>query len=173
MRGRIQTEASLTLKPMCFSPQWPCCIPPTFFFFNWFGGWEIRREGEKEKERNIDLLFHLFMHSLTASCMFQLEIEPTTLAHRDDAPTNWATWPGPPSCLWHTQETRSKNPGRLRLRIPVFTNGHFWWISGILVLGINLGKMHCSPLWKLSFPDRPTRYSSAHQTFDSMNSLSI
>lgn len=47
-----------------------------------------------ERERNIDLLFYLVMHSLGASCMYpdpDWEIKPTTLAYGDGALTRWAT----------------------------------------------------------------------------------
>ena len=54
-------------------------------------------EGEGERERNIDLLSHLFMHSLVASCMYpdqRLNLQPwpirTTLLRAELS----ATWPG-------------------------------------------------------------------------------
>ena len=30
----------------------------------------------------------------------RLGIEPTTLACQDDAPADWATWPGPPNSIF-------------------------------------------------------------------------
>ena len=53
-----------------------------------------RKEG-RERDSNIDLLFHLFMHSLVASCMCpDRGIELTSLACEDSALTNQATQPG-------------------------------------------------------------------------------
>ena len=47
------------------------------------------RETEREREQNINLLFHLFMHSLVDSYMCpDLGIEPTTLEYWDDALTD-------------------------------------------------------------------------------------
>ena len=50
------------------------------------------REKGRERERNIDLLFHLFMHSLADSSMCpdqEQNLQPFGL--QNDAPTNWAT----------------------------------------------------------------------------------
>ena len=44
---------------------------------------------EREGERGINWLFHLFMHSVVACmCPDRTEIEPTILAYRDNALTN-------------------------------------------------------------------------------------
>ena len=51
---------------------------------------------EREK-RNIDLLFHSFMHSLVDSCS-PLAGDHTILAKRDNTVTNKASQPGPHSC---------------------------------------------------------------------------
>ena len=54
------------------------------------------RERKGHTERKINLLFHLFMHSLVDSCILTWPgIEPTTLAYWDNALTNWVNQPGP------------------------------------------------------------------------------
>ena len=52
---------------------------------------------QRERERTIDLLFHLFMHSLVSSYVPWPGIKPTTLVYQNNALTNWATKPGPVS----------------------------------------------------------------------------
>ena len=55
-----------------------------------------RKEGGKEREKNTNLLSHLLMHSLHAPCTSPWpETKSAPLASRDNAPTTWATWPGP------------------------------------------------------------------------------
>ena len=47
-------------------------------------------------ERDIDLLFHLFMHSLVASCMCLSGDQTRNIwMYHDDALTNWIAQPGP------------------------------------------------------------------------------
>ena len=62
-----------------------------FFFFNLL----ILERGGGERERNINLLLHLFMHSLVASCMCpDSRSNLQTLLYQDDVLTNCATWLG-------------------------------------------------------------------------------
>ena len=58
-----------------------------FFFFNLLI-LENRRE-----EREINLLFHLFIRSLVDSVCALTRVEPTTLARWHEALTKWTTWP--------------------------------------------------------------------------------
>ena len=54
----------------------------------------------RERERDINLLFHLCMHSLVDSCMCpDQRSNPQPRHYWDDALTNWATQPGPNICL--------------------------------------------------------------------------
>ena len=55
---------------------------------------EKKGERERKRKRNINHLFSLFMHSLIASNMCPYQGFNTTLAYRDDIPTNWAARPG-------------------------------------------------------------------------------
>ena len=47
-----------------------------------------------ERETHVNLLFHLFIHSLVASGMCPDRIELATLVHQDPAIKKGATWPG-------------------------------------------------------------------------------
>ena len=58
------------------------------------------RDIERKREKNIYLLFHLFMHSLVDSCMWGIKLT-TLVLEWDDALTNWATWPGPAAFFLH------------------------------------------------------------------------
>ena len=49
---------------------------------------------ERKKKKNIDLLCHVWMHSLVDSYLSP-GIKPATLGYQDNALTNWATWGGP------------------------------------------------------------------------------
>ena len=48
-----------------------------------------------KRERNVDLVFRPFMHSLAASCLCPDRDRTKTLACQDNALTTWATRPGP------------------------------------------------------------------------------
>ena len=46
------------------------------------------------RESDTDLLFHPLMHLLFDSCLCPDRVQTSTLAHRDDALTNWTTQSG-------------------------------------------------------------------------------
>ena len=82
---------------ICFCIQFVviCCF---IYLFDWFVR-ERGRKGERERKRNIDLLFRLFMHSSVALCMrpdWGLNPQPRHIGN--DALINWATQPGP---VWY------------------------------------------------------------------------
>ena len=63
---------------------------------------EGEKEEEKKGERNTNLLFYLFVHSLVDSCTCPDWgwNGPATLACWEDVLTNRATWPAPDSTLY-------------------------------------------------------------------------
>ena len=71
------THSALTLASVDHSPS----ITLLFYKILFIDFREMRggKEGEKARERNIDLFFHLFMYSLVASCMcpdWRLNLQP-------------------------------------------------------------------------------------------------
>ena len=60
-----------------------------------------REDGMGERERNIDLLLHLFMHSVPVYALTR--VKPETLVYQYEALTNWAAWPG------NKQESKRKS----------------------------------------------------------------
>ena len=110
----INTWRRLALSSVAWLALLSCCSPMAFIYKwcqNLFGiigifyqynlfflkkeiiYWFFERE--RERERNFDLLFHPHTRSLVYSCVgLDQEIELSTLVHRYDAPTNWATRPG-------------------------------------------------------------------------------
>ena len=94
---------------LTISLEWMFNFCSIFFqFFHWFLEKERKeereREGEQERERqrgrkgNIDLLFHLFIHSWVASGIsirILTRVEPATLVYQDNVLTIWATLPEP------------------------------------------------------------------------------
>ena len=58
---------------------------------------EREKGGDREKERNTDLLFHFLMHLLIDSSVHpDWGSNPATLVYRDNTPTNLATRPRHP-----------------------------------------------------------------------------
>ena len=76
-------------SPSSLRSSWGCL--PCLFKKNYL--WILEREG-REGEGNINLLFHLFMHSLVNSCLCLIGVKPTALEYGDNALTNWSTQPG-------------------------------------------------------------------------------
>ena len=68
-----------------------CVFLSHLFFICW---WERERGGERERNRNIDLLLCPSIHSRVDSYAHWPGMEPTTLVYQDDTVTHWAARPG-------------------------------------------------------------------------------
>ena len=87
-------------------PHWPGLNVFVFFFFlflerGMMGYSRRKRECERERKTDIDLLFHLFMYSLVGCCMCPdpgLNSQPWHIGKT--FLTNWGTWPGPLWLIW-------------------------------------------------------------------------